>query len=121
MSGLVPAPPDEIAALPISQARAVLGVVPRLVHLRGAGVIRAPADDRCVAGELLAEEAVGPTWRMNEGADLRGVGFLVLVVVRSGASRSELGAHQVDHHGRANLRSTTTFLARDIKRDANCG
>jgi hypothetical protein len=64
ISRLVPTPPDEIAALLTSQARAVLGVVPRLVHLRSAGVIWAPADDRCVAGELLAEEAAGPTWRI---------------------------------------------------------
>jgi hypothetical protein len=65
ISRLVPAPPDEIAALLTSQDRAVLGVVPRLVHLRGAGVIWAPADHRCVAGELLAVQAAGTTWRIR--------------------------------------------------------
>jgi hypothetical protein len=64
LSSLVPAPPDEIAALLTSSTTAVLGVVPRLVHLRSTGVIWAPGDDRCVAGELLATQAVGSTWRI---------------------------------------------------------
>jgi hypothetical protein len=65
VSSLVPAQPDEIAALLTNQARAVLGIAPRLVHLRSTGVIWAPADDQCVAGELLAADPAGPSWRIT--------------------------------------------------------
>jgi hypothetical protein len=62
VSNIIGATPDEIETLLVQQDRAVLGVVPRLLHKRGAGVIWAPSDDLCVAGELLAAKPTGPTW-----------------------------------------------------------
>jgi hypothetical protein len=59
------ATPHEIETLLVRHDRAVLGVVPRLLHKRGAGVIWAPSDDLCVAGELLAAEPTGPTWSLR--------------------------------------------------------
>lgn len=50
----IPASPSEIAVLLLDDRWAVLGAVPRLVHLRGSGVQWNPADDFCDAGELLA-------------------------------------------------------------------
>src|SRR4051794_28758853 len=47
----------EIAGLLLDPSRAVLGTVPRRVHLRGNGVQLAPSDHLCVAGELLVDEA----------------------------------------------------------------
>lgn len=61
----VTASPGEIEALLLNQAKAVLGVVPRLLHKRGKGVQWAPSDDRCVAGELLAAEPAGTTWALR--------------------------------------------------------
>jgi hypothetical protein len=45
----------------------VLSVVPRLVKpYRDAGVVQwNPADRRCVAGDLLAAEPVGPSWAIR--------------------------------------------------------
>jgi hypothetical protein len=44
----------------------VLGVVPRLVKpYRDAGVQWNPADHRCVAGDLLPAEPVGPSWAIR--------------------------------------------------------
>lgn len=58
--------PDEIEALLLNQEKAVLGSVPRLVHLRGEGVIWAPADDLCVACELIVESRASvSTWQMK--------------------------------------------------------
>ena len=50
---------------PLNHSRAVLGSVPRLVVPRGAGVIWAPADDKCVAGELLLDSQEGVTWAIK--------------------------------------------------------
>jgi hypothetical protein len=61
----VPAPPTEIEALLLDLDKAVLGSVPRLLHLRGEGVIWSPADDLCVAGELLAEQPTSSRWAIK--------------------------------------------------------
>lgn len=55
-----PADPIEIEELLLDRRRAVLGVVPRLVSLHDVAVQWNPEDDRCVAGELLPAEPVGP-------------------------------------------------------------
>jgi hypothetical protein len=55
----LPADAAEIEALLHDQHKAVLGVVPRLVTLHGAGVAWHPADHLCVAGELLPAEPAG--------------------------------------------------------------
>jgi hypothetical protein len=65
VSNIVEATPDEIETLMVRQDRAVLGVVPRLLHKRGAGVIWTPSDDLCLAGELLAAHPAGPTWSLR--------------------------------------------------------
>jgi hypothetical protein len=65
VSNTIEATSHEIETLLVRQDRAVLGVVPRLLHKRGAGVIWAPSDDLCVAGELLAAEPTGPTWSLR--------------------------------------------------------
>jgi hypothetical protein len=61
----VPADPADIEALLVDRTRAVLGTVPRLLHRRGDGVIWAPSDDLCVAGELLAVTPVGSGWAIK--------------------------------------------------------
>jgi hypothetical protein len=48
--------PAAVEALLAGTEHAALGVVPRLVHLRGEGIQVSPADDRCVAGEVLVDE-----------------------------------------------------------------
>jgi hypothetical protein len=48
-------PAHEIERLLGEASNAPLGVVPRLAHLRGDGFQLAPADDRCVAAEVLVE------------------------------------------------------------------
>jgi hypothetical protein len=65
LATVLPADPVEIEALLLDRCLAVLGVVPRLVSLREAGVQWNPADDRCVAGEMLAAEPVGPRWAIR--------------------------------------------------------
>ena len=65
VSNIIEATPHEIETLIMRQDTAVLGVVPRLLHKRGAGVIWAPSDERCVAGELLAAESTGPSWSLR--------------------------------------------------------
>jgi hypothetical protein len=55
----------EIEALLLSQRQAVLDAVPRLLHRRGEGVQWAPADDLCVAGELLAEQSTDSAWSIK--------------------------------------------------------
>lgn len=57
--------PVEIAARLLDQRRAVLGVVPRLVHRRDNGVQWTPGDHWCVAGELLAAEPVDSRWAIR--------------------------------------------------------
>jgi hypothetical protein len=51
------AAPADVERLLADASGATLGVVPRLVHLRGSGFQLAPADDRCVAAEVLVEPA----------------------------------------------------------------
>ena len=46
----------------LDQRRAVLGSVPRLVRLSNDGVVWAPADEFCVAGELLRVEPIDEHW-----------------------------------------------------------
>ena len=62
LANYLPAVPDEIEEHLLDERQAVLGVVTRLVYLRGAGVQWNPSDHLCVAGELLAAEPAGPSW-----------------------------------------------------------
>lgn len=57
--------PEAVEALLLNEDRAVLGAAPRLLHLRGDGVIWAPADDLCVAGELLIEPSNTTSWAIK--------------------------------------------------------
>jgi hypothetical protein len=59
------ADPAEIEQLLLDQRRAVIGVVPRLVHPRGVGVQWNPSDDWCVAGELLPADPAGERWAIS--------------------------------------------------------
>src|SRR5207253_2262330 len=59
------APPVEIQRLLLNEDKAVLGSVPRLLHLRGEGVMWAPSDHYCVACELLLEEPTESTWAIK--------------------------------------------------------
>jgi hypothetical protein len=58
-------PIDEIRAMLLDPRQAVLGVVPKLVHARGSGVIWAPASDYCRAAELLIEPRTTDTWSIS--------------------------------------------------------
>lgn len=59
------ADPAEIERHLLDQRRAVLGAVPRLVRLSDSGVVWAPADELCVAGELLLAEPLGEYWAIR--------------------------------------------------------
>jgi hypothetical protein len=61
----VGAPAAEIEAHLMRQETAVLGSAPRLLHARSQGVIWAPADDLCVAGELLTERPIDSAWALK--------------------------------------------------------
>jgi hypothetical protein len=61
----LPADPEEIAKHLLDQRRAVLGPVPRLVYPYGTGVKWDPADNWCVAGELLRAESVDRRWAIR--------------------------------------------------------
>jgi hypothetical protein len=61
----VRATPEEIASLLMRRDRAVLGAVPRLLHRRGSSVQWSPADDFCVAGDLLAAQPSGACWAIK--------------------------------------------------------
>jgi hypothetical protein len=65
VSRVIPASPDEIEALLTSEQAAVLGAVPRLLHLRGRGVQWAPGDDMCMAGEILTLQATTASWALK--------------------------------------------------------
>jgi hypothetical protein len=65
VSGLLCAPAAEIEAHLLNQEKAVLGSVPRLLHGRSKGVIWAPDDSLCLAGELLAEQPSTSTWAIK--------------------------------------------------------
>lgn len=62
---VIPAEAAEVEKHLLDQQRAVLGVVPRLVSPYREGVKWNPADHRCVAGELLAADPVGPHWEIR--------------------------------------------------------
>ena len=51
------ASPEEVTDELLGEGRAVLGTSDRLLHPRGRGVQWNPADDRCLAGEVLTEES----------------------------------------------------------------
>jgi hypothetical protein len=59
------ADPAEIERHLLDQRRAVLGSVPRLVRLSDDGVVWAPADEFCVAGELLRVEPIDEHWAIR--------------------------------------------------------
>jgi hypothetical protein len=61
----ISATPEVIASLFGRRDRAVLGAVPGLLHRRGVGVQWSPADDFCVAGELLAAPTCGSSWALR--------------------------------------------------------
>ena len=61
----MPADEEEIPRGLLGLRRAALGAVPRLVHARGSGVAWAPADEYCVAGELLLQPPDGDTWMLS--------------------------------------------------------
>jgi hypothetical protein len=65
VSRTLAAPTDEIHALLLDSRQAVLGVVPNLVDPRSSGVIWAPADDYCVAAEVLIEPGTSETWSIS--------------------------------------------------------
>jgi hypothetical protein len=65
LARVIPASPEEIQALLANEDNAVLGAVPRLLHIRGAGVQWAPADDMCLAGELLAAKGTTDSWTLK--------------------------------------------------------
>jgi hypothetical protein len=56
------AAPTEVERLLGDERSAVLGVVPRLADLRAGGFQPAPADDRCVAAEVLVEPPAAGPW-----------------------------------------------------------
>jgi hypothetical protein len=56
---------DEVCRFLTRADRAVLGALPRLLYGRGTGVAWAPADDRCVAGEVLAGPSAGGSWTIS--------------------------------------------------------
>lgn len=55
MAAAAGAAPPDVERLLGDPSHAVLGVVPRLVHLHGDGFQLAPDDDRCVAAEVLVQ------------------------------------------------------------------
>ncbi len=65
VSQTLTADPADIQALLIDPQHAALGAKPRLLHRRGEGVQWSPADDLCVAGELLAETSTASTWAIK--------------------------------------------------------
>ncbi len=65
VSRTLQADPADIQALLIDPQQAALGAKPRLLHRRGQGVQWSPADDLCVAGELLAETSTASTWAIK--------------------------------------------------------
>jgi hypothetical protein len=64
-------PVDQLRAQLLDRHHAVLGVVPKLVHARGSGVIWAPADAYCRAAELLFEPRTTDTWSISGTIEIR--------------------------------------------------
>jgi hypothetical protein len=64
---VLPADSSEIEALLLERRWAVLGSVPRLLHMRGAAVQWNPSDDLCAAGELICVEPTpaAPEWAIR--------------------------------------------------------
>jgi hypothetical protein len=62
LSSRIGVPASAVENLLLDDANAVLGSVSHLVRARGDGVIWAPADDECLAGELLVDETGGRSW-----------------------------------------------------------
>jgi hypothetical protein len=56
---------DELQDPLLDVRQAALGALPRLLHARGPGVAWAPADDYCLAGELLLDAANGNSWSIS--------------------------------------------------------
>jgi hypothetical protein len=54
-----------IAQTLLNDRRAVLGITDMLVHPRGTGVQWNPADQLCVAGQVLCRRASGGTWTLS--------------------------------------------------------
>ena len=65
LATVLPVDPVQIEEHLLDQRRAVLGVVHKLVSPYRADVKWNPADHRCVAGELLPAEPVGPRWAIR--------------------------------------------------------
>lgn len=65
IASIFPAEAEEVEKHLLDEHRAVLGVVPRLVAPYRQGVKWNPADHRCVAGELLGADPVGPRWAIK--------------------------------------------------------
>ena len=65
IAATVKADQAEIEALLLDPSHAVLGSKPQLVRTYGAGVKWDPADNLCVAGELLADEPVDSRWAIK--------------------------------------------------------
>jgi len=65
LSSVIREAPSRIAERLLDQERAVLGIVNRLIHLRGVGVQWNPSDHMCVVGEVLRGEAPGKDWRLS--------------------------------------------------------
>lgn len=65
LSLVIPASADDIQALLTNEDKAVLGAVPRLLHIRRGGVQWAPADEMCLAGELLAATGTTASWALK--------------------------------------------------------
>lgn len=65
VGGVLLEEPRRIAEMLLDERRAVLGVVNRLVHLRGLGVQWNPGDHLCVVGEVLCAEPAGSDWRLS--------------------------------------------------------
>jgi hypothetical protein len=65
LSRHVAAPAAEIEQLLLNDDKAVIGSLPRLLYMRGDGAIWSPADDFCVAGELVVESASAAGWSIR--------------------------------------------------------
>lgn len=61
----LPAYPEDVRRYLRDRCRAVLGSVPQLFFLHGAGVKGNPSDHWCVAGELLAAEPTDDRWAIK--------------------------------------------------------
>jgi hypothetical protein len=61
----LPVYPEDLRRHLSDQCRAVLGSVPRLFFLHGAGVKGNPSDDHCMAGELLPAEPADDRWAIK--------------------------------------------------------